>query len=970
MPQRNDRSRSTPTTSPKNNSWFRMQAGHQSDADIYIYDEIGFWGVTAKQFISDLNALGDITHINLHINSPGGDVFEGIAIFNALKTHGASITVYVDGVAASMASVIAMVGNPVIMPENTFMMIHKPFGFTGGDAEDMRTYADLLDKVEAVLLPAYAQKTGKTTDEIAAMLADETWMSGAECLAHGFADQVTPAVKAMACIQSKRTEEFKKMPESIRNMITPPRNSAPRVPDDEPAAPRTPVQAAAPVVDENSIRAQVLAEQKARVNGINDLFAMFGGRYQALQAQCLADPECSLEQAREKLLNEMGRESTPSNKNTPAHIYAGNGNFVGDGIRQALMARAGFEKTERDNVYNGMTLREYARMSLTERGIGVSSYNPMQMVGAAFTHSTSDFGNILLDVANKAILQGWEDAPETYEQWTRKGQLSDFKIAHRVGMGGFSALRQVREGAEYKYVTTGDKQATIALATYGELFSITRQAIINDDLNMLTDVPMKLGRAAKSTIADLVYAILTSNPKISTDNVSLFDKAKHANVLESAAMDVASLDKARQLMRVQKEGERHLNIRPAFVLVTATPHLAVYDPTVQFEFWFSEKRITDIRQVETSARYLGTALYWIAASINIRPGHDYYFYVRSVNTVGKSAFVEAVGRASDDAEGYLDFFKGKITESHLGKELLEKVELTENNASKLEEFSKEWKDANDKWNAMWGVKIEQTKDGKHYVAGIGLSMEDTEEGKLSQFLVAANRIAFIDPSNGNTRPMFVGQGDQIFMNDVFLKRLTAPTITSGGSPPVFSLTSDGKLTAKNADISGSVNANSGTLNNVTINENCQIKGKLSANQIEGDIVKTVSKSFPRTSTYASGTITVRISDDQKFDRQVMIPPVLFRGGKHENFNSNNQQSYWYSTCRLRVTRNGQEIFNQSTTDAQGVFSSVIDMPAGQGTLTLTFTVSSSGANNWTPTTSISDLLVVVMKKSTAGISIS
>ena len=380
--------------------------------------------------------------------------------------------------------------------------------------------------------------------------------------------------------------------------------------------------------------------------------------------------------------------------------------------------------------------------------------------------------------------------------------------------------------------------------------------------------------------------------------------------------------------------------------------------------------MTDIRQVETTARYLGTGLYWIAASINIKPGHDYYFYIRSVNTVGKSAFVEAVGRASDDAEGYLDFFKGKITESHLGKELLEKVDLTEDNASRLDEFSKEWKDANDKWNAMWGVKIEQTKDGKHYVAGIGLSMEDTEEGKLSQFLVAANRIAFIDPANGNETPMFVAQGNQIFMNDVFLKRLTAPTITSGGSPPVFSLTSDGKLTAKNADISGSVNANSGTLNNVTINENCQIKGKLSANQIEGDIVKTVSKSFPRTSTYASGTITVRISDDQKFDRQVMIPPVLFRGGKHENFNSNNQQSYWYSTCRLRVTRNGQEIFNQPTTDAQGVFSSVIDMPAGQGTLTLTFTVSSSGANNWTPTTSISDLLVVVMKKSTAGISIS
>ncbi|HHY9162366.1 TPA: phage tail tip protein, partial [Escherichia coli] len=320
-----------------------------------------------------------------------------------------------------------------------------------------------------------------------------------------------------------------------------------------------------------------------------------------------------------------------------------------------------------------------------------------------------------------------------------------------------------------------------------------------------------------------------------------------------------------------------IELTPGYFQITATPHLAVYDPTVQFEFWFSEKRITDIRQVETTARYLGTGLYWIAASINIKPGHDYYFYIRSVNTVGKSAFVEAVGRASDDAEGYLDFFKGKITESHLGKELLEKVDLTEDNASRLDEFSKEWKDANDKWNAMWGVKIEQTKDGKHYVAGIGLSMEDTEEGKLSQFLVAANRIAFIDPANGNETPMFVAQGNQIFMNDVFLKRLTAPTITSGGSPPAFSLTPDGKLTAKNADISGSVNANSGTLNNVTINENCRVLGKLSANQIEGDLVKTVGKAFPRDSRaperWPSGTITVRVYDDQPFDRQIVIPAV-------------------------------------------------------------------------------------------------
>ncbi|CAD5706611.1 phage attachment tail tip protein J [Escherichia coli] len=441
-----------------------------------------------------------------------------------------------------------------------------------------------------------------------------------------------------------------------------------------------------------------------------------------------------------------------------------------------------------------------------------------------------------------------------------------------------------------------------------------------------------------------------------------------------------------------------IELTPGYFQITATPHLAVYDPTVQFEFWFSEKRIADIRQVETTARYLGTALYWIAASINIKPGHDYYFYIRSVNTVGKSAFVEAVGQPSDDASGYLDFFKGEIGKTHLAQELWTQIdngqlapdlaeirtsitdvsnEITQTVNKKLEDQSaaiqqiqKVQVDTNNNLNSMWAVKLQQMQDGRLYIAGIGAGIENTPDGMQSQVLLAADRIAMINPANGNTKPMFVGQGDQIFMNEVFLKYLTAPTITSGGNPPTFSLTPDGRLSAKNADISGNVNANSGTLNNVTINQNCRILGKLSANQIEGDIVKTVGKAFPRNGSYASGTITVTVYDDQAFDRQIVVPPVLFRGGKHENFNSNNQQSYWYSTCKLQVLKNGQEIFQQPATDVSRVFSSVIDMPAGHGHVTLTFNVSSYGANNWTPTTSISDLLVVVMKKSTAGISIS
>ncbi|EJQ7956473.1 host specificity protein J [Escherichia coli] len=440
-----------------------------------------------------------------------------------------------------------------------------------------------------------------------------------------------------------------------------------------------------------------------------------------------------------------------------------------------------------------------------------------------------------------------------------------------------------------------------------------------------------------------------------------------------------------------------IELTPGYFQITATPHLAVYDPTVQFEFWFSEKRIADIRQVETAARYLGTALYWIAASINIKPGHDYYFYIRSVNTVGKSAFVEAVGQPSDDASGYLDFFKGEIGKTHLAQELWTQIdngqlapdlaeirtsitnvsnEITqtvnkklENQSAAIQQIQKVQVDTNNNLNSMWAVKLQQMQDGRLYIAGIGAGIENTPDGMQSQVLLAADRIAMINPANGNTKPMFVGQGDQIFMNEVFLKYLTAPTITSGGNPPAFSLTPDGRLTAKNADISGNVNANSGTLNNVTINENCRVLGKLSANQIEGDLVKTVGKAFPRDSRaperWPSGTITVRIYDDQPFDRQIVIPAVAFSGAKHEK-----EHTDIYSSCRLIVRKNGAEIYNRTALDNTLIYSGVIDMPAGHGHMTLEFSVSAWLVNNWYPTASISDLLVVVMKKATAGITIS
>ncbi|EFP1905613.1 host specificity protein J, partial [Escherichia coli] len=436
-----------------------------------------------------------------------------------------------------------------------------------------------------------------------------------------------------------------------------------------------------------------------------------------------------------------------------------------------------------------------------------------------------------------------------------------------------------------------------------------------------------------------------------------------------------------------------IELTPGYFQITAVPRLAVYDPTVQFEFWFSETKIADTSQVETSARYLGTGSQWSVSGPHIKPGKDFWFYVRSVNLVGKSAFVEASGRASNDAEGYLGLFREKIGKLHLAQGLWELIdnsqlademaemktsitetrnEITQTVSKTLEDQSaiiqqiqRVQKDTNDDLAALYMLKVQKTKNGIPYVAGIGAGIEDTDGQPLSNILLLADRIAMINPEDGNTTPLFVAQGNQLFMNDVFLKRLFAVSITSSANPPTFSLTPEGRLTARNADISGNVNASSGTLNNVTINENCRVLGKLSANQIEGDLVKTVGKAFPRDSRaperWPSGTITVRVYDDQPFDRQIVIPAVAFSGAKHER-----EHTDIYSSCRLIVRKNGAEIYNRTALDNTLIYSGVIDMPAGHGHMTLEFSVSAWLVNNWYPTASISDLLVVVMKKATAG----
>lgn len=592
------KAKATPIDNVPKGSWYKINARDGGIAEIALFDEIGGWGISARQFAQELSNYRDISLIKLYIHSPGGDVFEGMAIYNLLLNHPARVEGEVLGLAASMGSVIAMACDTLIMPENAMMMIHRPWGIQGGDADSMRRYADLLDKVEDTLVTAYTSKTGKSADEIKTMLAAETWLTGAEAVEQGFADQLAQPLQMAASLTSKRIEEFEHMPDKLKALMSPrgqgntpppPANPAP-APAPSGAAPTPPANPAPanPAPTAGYTREQFQQEEQQRRQAVAAVFAPFGTTHAALQQECLNDFTIDAAAAKDKLLQALGSGTTPTAPPRPdAHIHAGNGNIVRDGLQNSLAARVQLETLESDNAYAGMSLREMARAYLVDNGVGIASYrgDVMGMVGAAFTHTTGDFGNILSDVARRQMLRGYEEAEETFQRWTARGSLPDFREMERVDLTSFPSLRKVREGAEYKYASVGDRKEKIALATYGELLSITRQAIVNDDLSAFTRIPRMMGRAAIRTVGDLVYAILGSNPKMG-DGKALFH-ADHNNLLSAAALSIARYDEGKTKMARQKEGDAVLNIRPAYHIVpvsmesTARALLAAeFDPTM------------------------------------------------------------------------------------------------------------------------------------------------------------------------------------------------------------------------------------------------------------------------------------------------------------------------------------------------------------------------------------------------------
>lgn len=566
--------------------------GAVSAAEILIYGDIGesWWDetISAKDFVRELNAL-DVAAITVRINSLGGSVPDGIAICNAMKRHAATITVEIDGIAYSIASLIAMGGDTINMASNALMMIHAPWTYAAGNSAELRELADQLDTWAAAMSTSYAARTGDQPGALALLMdGKDHFYTAEEALAAKFIDAITdPNPIAASAARDMPISRYRIPTAAAQEDGNPAAAAAPSAQEDpmkkrthlllnavgaagaaaggggNPApAPAAPVAAATPTVD----AASVLAADQARRNGIAASFKPFADRpgVADLQARLQNDHAMTVEAAGAQLLAHLATGATPV---AGDHVQT-----VEDEVdkhrratENALMARAGLIKAEGANPFRGFTLSEMARASLARAGYKSEGQDKRTFIGAAFTHGSSDFTLLLANVANKALLTGYEEAEETFQLWTRPGTLPDFKPGSRVDLNMFPSLRKVAEGAEYKYATVGERGASVLLATYGELFSITRQAIINDDLDAFTRIPRMMGRAAIRTIGDLVYAVLTDNPNMQ-DGTALFH-ASHGNLLTGAAITTASVDAMQAAMALQKQGKSTLNIELQYLLV-------------------------------------------------------------------------------------------------------------------------------------------------------------------------------------------------------------------------------------------------------------------------------------------------------------------------------------------------------------------------------------------------------------------
>ncbi len=526
--------------------------------EIALYEDISA-GAAAK--LRDALTRAGRGPLTLRLSSSGGDVFEGLAIYNMLAERG-NVTVRIDGLAASIASVIAMAGVRVEMAENALMMVHDPWATTTGRADDLRRNAELLDRAKGAMLGAYVRKTGKPEATIARLLSAETWLTAQEAVAEGFADAVYAATRLAARLD---LSQFPNAPQRILTMsqlANTPTTTAPI------EAATVDATAQAVLAQERNRRAEI----RARVPAI---YASRPEIREILDA-ALDDPAITADQVAARVLATLGQGAEPINRQpASAGAVTWGENRHHDQFRaaatDALLLRAGIQVANphpgaRD--VRGMSLVQIAGSLLTQQGRGFVGESPHAVLKASMT--TSDFPLLLAGVASKALMRGYEDEPASHRAWVQDVEVSNFKPQSRVAISEAPALEMIPEAGEYTQGALTERSESYQLATYGRILALTRQAIINDDIGGFTRIPQAFGASAARKEADVVYNLLTANPVMS-DGVALFNAA-HGNLASNgAALSVSSLGAAKAAMRLQRGigGLGVLNVVPRFLIVPA-----------------------------------------------------------------------------------------------------------------------------------------------------------------------------------------------------------------------------------------------------------------------------------------------------------------------------------------------------------------------------------------------------------------
>jgi ATP-dependent protease ClpP protease subunit len=628
--------------------WYTVRALGADSAEVLIYGDIGeSWfgeSVTAKQFVGDLQALADKS-LTVRINSFGGSVADGLAIFNAIRNHPLPTTVAVDGVAISIASLIAMAGDTVTMAENALMMIHDPWGGAVGNATVMRQYADVLDTHAKAMATSYASQTGQPIEDMLALITNnaEHWYTADEALAAGLVDSVTAAANdGEAASQAARYRQqafsrfkvpaavaagFRQPPQEVINM---PEviNQAAAAPTAAPAAPDTNV-----VQIEQAAEARALAALKDRNAAIDTAFGKFMhvDGVADLHRACLSDPAVSAQQAAAKLLAKLGEGSAPIAPTASGRVGAGQDQRDKhiSAMGQALAARMGADKPDAANPFRGMRLHELARASLRASGVNPDGMSLMDIASAALSRqaprgaqTTSDFPVILENTLHKLVLTGFMAQTSTWQRFCKIGDVSDFRAWQRLVPGLLGNLDTVNEAGEYKNKAIPDGVKNSVTATRkGNIIQITPETLINDDTGYIQTMASGLGATGQRAIERAVYAVLTANANLS-DGVPLFH-ATHANLAGSGAVpSVATLDAARQAMMSQTApgaDAEYLDISPAVAVVPLAQGgnmrvlvNAVYDPDTANKLQRPNMVNGIVKDIVESPRAAGTAWYLFA----------------------------------------------------------------------------------------------------------------------------------------------------------------------------------------------------------------------------------------------------------------------------------------------------------------------------------------------------------------------